>query len=242
MLQAVAQFVNFLVIVYFYSSWREMTAARRAGMPSGVIGAGLAAWAGLLVTIGFAPQFESWRTWQFFLPSVVGPSILVMLALHAFESVRDYFASADIMPFLRLSLWRIIFGSLVGAVGLLGGVPASFAIPVMLGDVLIGVWAAWIYMRVRDGGAVSRAHLHAWNTLGLADLLDVLLLAALIVAPALAERGAAIGAILLPALGVPMFIFLHLHLFRTIQNRPQAPEAFTGGVPSAIRSNSQPRS
>lgn len=68
---------------------------------------------------------------------------------------------------IRLHLWRLE-GFVFLALMMTGHLPALFAVPAGVGDVLIAVTAPWVARTLTAPGGIRRAVL--WNLLGMADL------------------------------------------------------------------------
>lgn len=68
---------------------------------------------------------------------------------------------------IRLHLWRLV-GLVFLALMLRGQLPALFAVPAGLGDILIAVTAPWVARTLAAPGGRRRAVI--WNLLGMADL------------------------------------------------------------------------
>lgn len=107
--------------------------------------------------------------------------------------------------------WRLVFGSLLLVAGLLGALPPGFFLSVAIGDMVAGIWAISIWRRQ---GPVSKRELILWSLIGLADLLHVLPRAFLTLPPFYTENPDVFRPVMLPLLGVPMLIALHIILLR----------------------------
>ncbi len=122
---------------------------------------------------------------------------------------------------------------LLGAVFLIGyaqgQLPGVFALPAGIGDVLIGLAAPAVAALVRVRHPWSRPLAVLWNIVGLADLVMAVTLGVLS-APgpfhllALDHPNRAISAypfVLIPTVGVPLSILLHLFALRGLRNLTQ---------------------
>ncbi len=155
-----------VVVALFMVMWREHRSAREAGVAiaASIV---LSAWAALASTLaarGFFSQPVGGA------PPPVGINLVVVLAglvvaLAGSASLRRLLANQRSL--ILLNVWR-----LVGAVFLLlmagGQMPALWALPAGIGDVLIGVTAPWVASKLDDPGGRRRAII--FNLLGLADL------------------------------------------------------------------------
>ena len=156
-----------VVIALFLIMWRERTSPRSAGIAvlSGLI---LAAWAiatGVLASSGLYSQSPDTRG-----PPPVGIQLVVALAalaacLRLSPSLRGLLRNEKNL--IRLNVWRLE-GTLFLVLMLTGDVPALWAIPAGLGDVLIGASAFWVAGRLDSPGGRRRAVV--FNLLGLLDL------------------------------------------------------------------------
>jgi hypothetical protein len=155
-----------VVVAIFLVLWRERTSAResRISIASGVV---LAAWAivaALLARRGFfqPPDLTS--------PPPIGimlTLVLLVLAVCLLVSPSLRRLLTNQRNLILLNLWR-----LVGAVFLMlmanGQMPALWALPAGIGDVIVGVAAPWIARRV-DTPQGRRAAI-SFNLFGMADL------------------------------------------------------------------------
>jgi hypothetical protein len=155
-----------VVVAIFLLLWRERTSAResRIAVVSGVV---LAAWAivaAMLARRGFfqPPDLTS--------PPPVGITLALALLLLAVcllvsPSLRRLLTNQRNL--ILLNLWR-----LVGVVFLLlmanGQMPALWALPAGIGDVIVGAMAPWIAARVDTPQGRRRAII--FNLFGMADL------------------------------------------------------------------------
>jgi len=214
--QFIAATIQFLIPVFGLSAW---FALRRAnGIHSRMIAVLLAVWFAVAVAFAFVPGLVLWRQGNAAVqPAIILSTIVIAAALHAVPAVRDFFRGASLAPLLALFLWRAVFGFLLAMLWLAGGLPAAFAQPAAIGDIAVGLWAALLVWRVRRGDQPSRLQLWLWNLAGLFDLFNVMRLAVAVVVPWLAANPALPEFPLLPLFGVPLFIALHLHIWRAWQ-------------------------
>ena len=155
-----------VVVAIFLVLWREGTSARdsRVAAFSGIV---LAAWATLTAVLarrGFFLQTDPDR-----LPPVGVTLLLVLIVLAvclvAFPTLRRLLTNQRHL--ILLNLWR-----LVGLVFLMlmanGQMPALWALPAGIGDVIVGVVAPWIARDVEMLQGRRRAII--FNLFGMADL------------------------------------------------------------------------
>jgi hypothetical protein len=100
--------------------------------------------------------------------AIVAPLILFALGLAGSRRVRELLLGIDTRVLVLLHTWRMVgLGFLMlYAYDLL---PAIFAFPAGLGDAAAAIWALVLGVGFYGGFRVSRRHLLAWNSFGLAD-------------------------------------------------------------------------
>jgi hypothetical protein len=155
-----------VVTAIFLVLWRERTSARQSGIAvvSGVV---LAAWAIVATVLARRGFFE--QPGPDSLPPIGITLALVLLALAVCllvsPSLRRLLTNQRNL--ILLNLWR-----LVGVVFLLlmanGQMPALWALPAGIGDVMVGAMAPWIASRVDRPQGRRRAII--FNLFGMADL------------------------------------------------------------------------
>jgi hypothetical protein len=114
-----------------------------------------------------------------------------------------------------LQRWRAYFGALILLGAALGNLPWSFALAAGVGDVAVGLWAAWLQRR----GTLqliepSLAHKLAFTTFGVADLVNAGRLGGAVVVPWLLERQLPVFLLMLPLFGVPILLVTHFWMLR----------------------------
>jgi hypothetical protein len=155
-----------VVVALFAVLWRERTSSRdaRVAIASGIV---LALWAiatTVLARRGFFQPLAGARV-----PPVGANLIVVLLALalslRASGSLRRLLRNQANL--IRLHLWRLE-GLVFLVLMLQGRVPALWALPAGLGDVLVGATAPWVARGLEHPGGRRRAI--AWTLFGMADL------------------------------------------------------------------------
>jgi hypothetical protein len=156
-----------VVIALFALMWRERTSPRSAGIAvlSGVV---LAAWAittAVLASRGFYHQPPGTRG-----PPPIGIQLVLALAvmgacLWFSPTLRGLLR--DQKNLIRLNVWRLV-GALFLTLMFSGQMPALWAIPSGVGDILIGASAFWVAAQLDSPGGRRRAVI--FNLLGLLDL------------------------------------------------------------------------
>jgi NADH:ubiquinone oxidoreductase subunit 2 (subunit N) len=152
-----------VVVAIFLVLWRERTSARDSwvALVSGIV---LAAWA--TVTAFLARRGVFFQTDPYSLPPIGITLVLVLVVLAvcllASPSLRRLLTNQRNL--ILLNLWR-----LVGVVFLMlmanGQMPALWALPAGIGDVIVGVTAPWIAVTSRRrgvGGEPSFSICSAW--------------------------------------------------------------------------------
>ena len=155
-----------VVIALFAIMWRERTSPRSAWI-AGLSGLVLAGWA---ITTTVLASSGSYQTADAHSPPPVGIQLTTALAILAAclwlsPTLRGLLRNQKNL--IRLNVWRLE-GALFLALMLTGQVPALWAIPAGVGDVLIGAAAFPIAARLDAPGGRRRAIV--FNLLGLLDL------------------------------------------------------------------------
>jgi hypothetical protein len=156
-----------VVVAIFIVLWRERTSTRQTWVAviTGIVLAGWATAAAVLAARGFfrPPDIRSTPPIGIHLALVLAA---LALCLGFSKSLRSLLSNQKNL--IRLNMWR-----LVGAVFLIlmadGQMPALWALPAGIGDVIVGVTAPWIARRVDAPGGRRLAIL--FNLFGMADLI-----------------------------------------------------------------------
>ncbi len=114
---------------------------------------------------------------------------------------------------LRLAGWRVVFGGLLGIIGGIGGLPAGFYLSAAAGDIAVGIAGLGLLAQ----GRVSNTALLVWHSVGLFDLVHVLAVGAIYLVPFFSANPAIPIFGLLPIVGVPIFIALHVVAVRSLR-------------------------
>src|SRR5262245_48505167 len=155
-----------VVAALFVVMWRERSSADDA-RTAVIAGTGLAAWAIVVTVLALRGAFVQADAGTF---PPIGIALMVALgvmtaSLWGSSSLRRLLTNQQNL--IRLNIWR-----LVGAVFLLlmigGQVPALWALPAGIGDVIVGATAFWVANRLETPGGRNLAIL--FNLFGLADL------------------------------------------------------------------------
>ncbi len=204
-------------------------AARAGGRPAVLwIGGGVVAgWFALAFALAHGGAFET--TPQTTLPPAIAPGIVVPIlvgcALLALEPVRRAIAQVPLHWLVGVQFYRVVGGVFLLA-WLQGDVPAQFALPAGIGDVLVGLAAPFVALGlVRDGAGRAWPRVAAWCALGIADLAAAVTVGFLS-APssfqqlAISDPNAAITSyplVLIPVFAVPASVVLHVYVLARLR-------------------------
>ncbi|PRY06376.1 MFS transporter [Paraburkholderia sp. BL25I1N1] len=156
-----------------------------------------------------------------FMPVMIGAPVLLLS--------KRMGRVLDAMPaswLVALQLYRV-FGSWALAAWLHGQLPAVFALPAGIGDVLTGLFAVPVAIAAASGAAQGRKAAIAWNIFGLADFAVAITLGMItspgpfqLIVPSVPSIGAgAYPDALTPAFVVPGSILLHALSLRQLIRR-----------------------
>jgi len=191
--------------------------------------------AGWLLTALGASLFGLLRVGPSSPPIPIGLALLVPLLLAGLAyarsaRLRSLLLGADLRWLIGVQLWRV-----AGEVFLLGyarnELPASFAIPAGIGDVLVGLAAPFVAVLSAPSTRAGRRIIIGWCVVGLADLIVAVTMGVL---NAPGKFGLLAGEVttapllelplsLIPTFFVPLSILLHLIVLRRTLNTSSAP-------------------
>jgi hypothetical protein len=165
----------------------------------------LAIWAGLVTWAIVAGVFAGDGASRLALPAaVVIPVAAVAIGYRASPRFRNYLLRLDLRLLLAAQLWRVIgFAFLVALV--YDQLPAGFAVPAAVGDLVTGITAVAVVLALGNG-SLTRGRLYAFTNLGVADFLVANATGLTLEPPALTAWPMAI----FPTIMVPFFAVLHL--------------------------------
>jgi len=203
-----------VVVAVFVVLWGERTSARTAWV---AIGSGLvlAVWAvitALLAARGAYRQGDIGEAPPVAVQLVTALATMALL-LATSPSLRSLLTNQKNL--LRLNLWRLV-GSVFLVLLATGRMPALWALPAGIGDILVGAAAFPVASRLGSPGAVRRAI--GFNLFGLADLLIAVALG-ILTSPGPAqvfhtlptsELATHFPLALVPAFLVPLAFMLHI--------------------------------
>jgi hypothetical protein len=233
MLNALPRFIDALVIIFILVLGQTLSRVRQSGATQRQIYFVLfivLAW-GLAWSVGPLKQIR--LDVPVAQPLAILTSIVFLTAVGFMPPGKQYFRTVPIKLLLQLGLWRVIFGALLIVSGLAGRLPDAFFWSAGIGDILAGLWALALANRTESS---SRHMLLACNVFGLFDLVHVLSLGALFLAPFFLANPKVEFLTLLPFVGVPTMIAIHIHTFRTINSlfynqHGEKPSISTGSDP-----------
>lgn len=170
--------------------------------------------------------------------TVLIPVVLFLTAYALSERFRNFVLAQDIRTLTRLQHWRVV-GFVFLALYAFDHLPALFALPAGLGDVAIGLAAAFIVSKMdQDPDYIFSDGFRRFHLLGLLDFVVALGTAALSSGafPALISNGITSSALdvwplnLFPSFIVPCFIILQLSALLNVRHLRQQASTPSGLV------------
>jgi hypothetical protein len=167
---------------------------------------------------------------------IVLPVLGFVAAYLISPSIRAFAASLSLALLVGSHLWRFVGLGFIIA-WLKGSLPAGFAIPEGLGDIVAALGALLLLPTLREG-RVPRGLLLAWNTWGFLDLVSAIAMGVLYSNSTLGilSRGTVTTRLmvtfpvsLIPTFFVPLFLLLHALTFKRIAHI-DAPASETEGI------------
>lgn len=167
------------------------------------------------------------------IPSIAWALVPLVAGYLGYLMLRPARAVVDQIPLqwvIGLQFYRVL-GIVFLVEWMLGGVPGAFALPAGIGDVVVGLTAPFVAARIREGAPGAREAAIRWNVLGIADLVVAVTLGVLTTPGPLQQL--ALGAsnvglitlplVLIPTIGVPFALLLHLIGLHRLIGRGQQP-------------------
>lgn len=178
----------------------------------------LTVWFLLIVSLGAAGAFvgSPGKPPLGIATAVAAPLLLFLAWMRLSPSFREFVLSLDLRLIAGMQAWRwagLGFLSLYAH----NVLPAVFALPAGLGDMIVGMTAPWMILALvrRPGFAASSAFIR-WNLFGIADLVVAVSIGALSASFATGTPGeistapmATLPLLLIPGFLVPFFFMLH---------------------------------
>jgi hypothetical protein len=194
-------------------------------------GGAVVAWFALAFVLAHLGAYD--QTSATTLPPPIGPAIVIPTvlgcALLAIAPARRAIDRVPLQWLVGVQFYRVV-GGLFLVAWLQGDMPAVFALPAGIGDVLVGIAAPLVAVALaRDGIARTWPRVMTWCVLGILDL-GVAITCGFLTAPsafqqlALDSPNAAITSypfVLIPTFAVPASIILHVYVLSRIVRQPQ---------------------
>jgi hypothetical protein len=148
--------------------------------------------------------------------AIIVPLVVGLILLTRSKSIAAVIDAIPASWLVGVQVYRIGGGVFVGH-WILGNVPGEFALPAGLGDVLVGILAVPAAYWLSTGSDGARRAAYAWNLLGIADLIDAIVLGVL-TGPGRLQmlalghpnlQGGMYPLVMIPAFGVPLSLILH---------------------------------
>jgi hypothetical protein len=157
--------------------------------------------------------------------AILIPIVLFLLVYAASTRVREGVLGIDTRLLVLVHTWRMVG---LGFLMLLAFdlLPAVFAIPAGIGDATAAIWALVVGIGLYGGLRISRRHLLAWNSFGIADFITAVTIGSLSRYGLLEDFAGdvttfAMGQfpmVLIPTFIVPLLAITHLIVFLQVKN------------------------
>jgi hypothetical protein len=135
--------------------------------------------------------------------TLLAPVLVFGLLYKGSAAFRDYILRLDFRLVVMIQSWRVV-GAAMLFLYAFDELPAVFAVPAGLGDILIGVTAPAVAVGL--GASLTTRRFVTWSALGILDF-AVALTAAAISRP---EAMESLPVVLFPIVAVPFFFMVHL--------------------------------
>lgn len=159
---------------------------------------------------------------------IVIPTAILCAALTV-PAARAAITRVPLQWLVGAQLYRVVGGLFLIAYAQ-GDVPAEFALPAGIGDVLVGIAAPFVALRIaRHGIEKARTVVLVWCAFGIADLV-VAVACGFLTSPstvqqlALSDPNVAITSyplVLIPTFAVPAAIALHIYVIARLRRQPE---------------------
>ena len=176
---------------------------------------------------------------------ILVPMVGFGAAYLASRAFRTFTGGLSLTWLVGSHLWRLVgLGFLVGWYR--GALPAGFAVPEGLGDVIAALGALALVRRLASG-STPRTWLLAWNVFGLVDLVSALAMGVLysdgplglLASGAVTTRPMVTFPVsLIPTFFVPLFILLHVLTFKRLTDLPHERSATMRARPANVHGQS----
>jgi len=174
----------------------------------------LVVWLALIATAGV---FEFGRIRIPLVPlAVILPPVIGLTLLIRSDRIATALDAAPSSWLVGVQVYRVIGANFL-ALWAYGAIPGVFALPAGIGDVLVGLLALPVAFYLASGAAHGRAIAVAWNVLGVADLVNAVILGVLSSPGPLHHLAldhpnvlaATYPTVMTPAFAVPLSLILH---------------------------------
>jgi hypothetical protein len=180
----------------------------------------LLVWLTLIIVLGARGVFESGPSappWSLLLAIVLPPSIVGVLYA-ASGRVREFALAIDLRMLTMFQAWRVV-GATFLVLYALDLLPALFAYPAGIGDLMVGASAPFAAMAISTGTPGWRQRVKWLNVAGLADFAVALFTGVITsnnvlgFAASASESNVSLALLplaLIPTFGVPLFTIFHM--------------------------------
>jgi hypothetical protein len=226
--QLVTYAVAALALFAALDLWRRSARALRglgtqASRPRRVVGGVLAAWLLVALALTLSPTLrETASALPRLQPALTLLAVTGLAGLIFVPAFRHAFDRVPLEELLSFFYWRAVFGMSLMAFYTGQLLPAAFALPAAIGDAVVTCVMVLLLSVAEARGAIPRRPLLVWNTLGLLDLVNAMVLLATVLRPWALQRGLVVGNYALSAFVVPVFIGIHLHLYARLYRERSA--------------------
>jgi hypothetical protein len=177
----------------------------RGTLPGALTYVVLAIWSGVVMTAIVAGVFAGGGPSRLLLPaSQAIPIAAVAILYRAWPRFRSYLLTLDLRIVLAAQLWRVIGIAFLFALAF-DHLPAGFAVPAGVGDIVTGIAALTVVLAL-DNGSLTRRRLYAFTALGVGDFLVANATGLFLEPSALTAWPLAV----FPTIMIPFFAVLHL--------------------------------
>jgi len=228
--------VGILVVITFILWNRIQLISRSLKLPESernsvgrVSGIFLFGW--LLISLALAVLDFYHVTPQFISPLVpLGFALPVIIGLHLMQNSSTFQKVLDALPQELLILLQVprIGGVVFLLLYMQGVLPALFAIPSGVGDLIVGLSAPIVWYYYSKNGAWSRNLAIAWNAVGILDLAIAIITGVLLAVPPQysiisstpsTEPMTLFPLVLIPVFAVPLGLLMHVFSLRLLLKR-----------------------
>jgi hypothetical protein len=169
--------------------------------------------------------------------AIIVPFVVGLFALTRSQTIAAAIDTVSPSWLIGLQLYRIIGGNFV-VLWSFGAVPAAFALPAGIGDMIVGLLALPVAFYLASGAPGGRSVAIAWNLLGIADLISAVTLG-ILTSPgpqqllALDHPNILVGSyptVMTPAFAVPLSLILHGVSLWQLRRRARQPSLVTAAA------------